>query len=104
MATSDVDTSTSTATGNGDSLSAEIDRLSLEQALRDFEVANARVIDLTQRLVAQTAETKRLRHEVETLRIEHGAVAARLNEILASRAYRIGLLIGRARRVAGSIR
>ena len=34
------------------SLREEIDRLSLEQALRDFEVANARVVDLTQRLIS----------------------------------------------------
>ena len=33
-------------------LREEIDRLSLEQALRDFEVANARVVDLTQRLIS----------------------------------------------------
>lgn len=86
------------------SLTADIDRLSLEQALRDFEVANARVIDLTQRLIAQTNETNRLRHEVESLRIDHANTSARLNEILASRAYRMGLLIGRARRVVGAIR
>ena len=33
-------------------LEREMDRLSLEQAVRDFEIANARVIDLTQRLIA----------------------------------------------------
>ena len=30
-------------------LERQLDRLSLDQALRDFEIANARVMDLTQR-------------------------------------------------------
>ena len=33
-------------------LEKEIGLLSLDQAFRDFEIANARVIDLTQRLIA----------------------------------------------------
>lgn len=40
----------------------ELDRMNLEQALRDFEVANARVLDLTQRLI----ESEQRRREVET--------------------------------------
>ena len=38
-----------------------IDRLSLQQALLDVEVANARVIDLTERLTASNAELRALR-------------------------------------------
>jgi hypothetical protein len=38
-----------------------LDRLSLEQALIDVEVANARVIDLTERLTESSAEIQRLR-------------------------------------------
>lgn len=41
-----------------------IDRLSLEQALLDVEVANARVIDLTERLTASTAEVRSLRQQL----------------------------------------
>lgn len=42
-------------------ISDSIDRLSLEQALRDVEVANARVIDLTARLTTATTEITELR-------------------------------------------
>jgi hypothetical protein len=67
--------------------SRSLDQISLEQALLDFDVANARVIDLTRRLVEASDELNRLRHEVELLRPE--AAAAR-----GSRAY---LLIRRLR-------
>jgi chromosome segregation ATPase len=63
------------------SLREEIDRLSLEQALRDFEVANARVMDLTQRLISandrvveQQSELDRLRVELAELRSVHEAM------------------------------
>ena len=63
------------------SLREEIDRLSLEQALRDFEVANARVMDLTQRLISandkvveQQTELDRLRVELAELRAVHEAM------------------------------
>lgn len=42
----------------------ELDRLSLEEALRDFEIANARVIDLTQRLVDLGLEVTALREQL----------------------------------------
>ncbi len=47
---------------------AELDRLSLEQALLDVEVANARVIDLTARLVEANQRSAASRAEVEALR------------------------------------
>lgn len=46
-------------------LSHELDRLSLTQALVDFEVANARVTDLTQRLVDAANEIAALRAELD---------------------------------------
>jgi len=46
-----------------------IDAISLEQALRDFENANARVVVLTQRLLASESERKRLADELERLRL-----------------------------------
>jgi hypothetical protein len=49
------------------SITETIDRLSLEQALLDVEVANARVIDLTERLTAATAELRSLRQQVSTV-------------------------------------
>jgi chromosome segregation ATPase len=46
-------------------LSRELDRLSLTQALVDFEVANARVTDLTQRLVDAANEIAALKAELD---------------------------------------
>lgn len=43
----------------------ELDRLSLTQALLDFEVANARVTDLTQRLIDASNEIAALRDELD---------------------------------------
>ena len=47
------------------SLQDAIDRVSLVQALRDFDVANARVIDLTRRLVASEHEIVELRRQLD---------------------------------------
>ncbi len=44
---------------------ADLNKISLEQALIDFEVANARVIDLTGRLTSLTKELLSLRAEYE---------------------------------------
>ena len=65
-----------------------LDRLSLEQALTDFEVANARVIDLTKRLVEASDELIRLRHEVELLRPEAEAARGSRAFLIARRARR----------------
>jgi hypothetical protein len=46
-------------------LGRELDRLSLTQALLDFEVANARVTDLTQRLIEAANEIAALRDELD---------------------------------------
>jgi hypothetical protein len=46
-------------------LARELDRLSLTQALLDFEVANARVTDLTQRLIEAANEIAALRDELD---------------------------------------
>lgn len=46
-------------------LTHELDRLSLTQALLDFEVANARVTDLTQRLIDAANEIAALRTELD---------------------------------------
>lgn len=56
---------------------ADMDRLSLEQALIDFEVANKRVIDLTNRLVGALEENRVLRRELEIMPVRH-YVASRL--------------------------
>jgi len=46
-------------------LQRALDQVSLEQALRDFDVANSRVIDLTRRLVASEREIVALRREAD---------------------------------------
>jgi hypothetical protein len=64
---------------NGGELERQIDALSLNQALLDFELANARVLDLTARLVE--ANTRVMRHQSETdaLRAELAGFQARLD-------------------------
>ena len=49
-------------------LTEELDRLSLEQALTDFGLANARVLDLTRRLTELSQEVARLSDENARLR------------------------------------
>ena len=67
----------------------------LERALLDFELANARVLDLTQRmlslnneLVATRAELEEARRFIERSQIEKNAAVAEAAEIKSSLAYR----------------
>lgn len=76
-------------------LKRQIDALSLEQALIDFERANARVLDLTARLVESQkrvldvqGEGDQLRAEIAALRDALAAAQARSAEITSSRAYK----------------
>jgi TRAP-type mannitol/chloroaromatic compound transport system substrate-binding protein len=56
-------------------LSAQMDAINLEQALIDVEVANARVLDLTARLVESSARVSQLHDELTKLRAESEIVA-----------------------------
>ena len=60
-----------------------LDRLSLIQALRDFEVANGRVIDLTERLVVTADELLAAREELDAVRAERDELKARLDDLAA---------------------
>jgi predicted nucleic acid-binding Zn-ribbon protein len=82
--------------------------ISLEQTLADFETANARVMDLTQRLLDAVDERRHLRTELELLQIEHArlkaeatgahaAVAALQQELAAERSSN-GYLVARVLR------
>jgi hypothetical protein len=65
-------------------VASSLDALSLEQALKDVDIANARVVDLTQRLVAaqqQIVDTQATMVLLEQQR-------ARYQRVLSSRAYR----------------
>ncbi len=89
-----------------------IDRLNLEAALRDFETANARVVDLTSRLTLQHEELLRTRHELTMTQIraadvdevraqlahalhERDLARAEVDVYRLSRSYRIGFKITR---------
>lgn len=72
-------------------LSAQMDRLSLEQALLDVEVANARVLDLTARLVESNqrisslvGDVDGLRSRAERVKVEAEVEIASAKEELAS--------------------
>lgn len=71
-----------------------IDAISLEQALMDFEVANARVVDLTRRLTSLNQEFVASRTELETLRLHCRSVEAQLAEVRGSKAWRAARLAG----------
>jgi hypothetical protein len=47
-----------------------IDRLNIERALLDFEVANARVIDLTSRLTLLNERFLKVQHELSLCRLQ----------------------------------
>lgn len=72
-----------------DGLEEEIDRLSLEQAIRDFEVANARVVDLTQRLLEAGRELAAARQQLEALRREHEELRSVHEQMHRSRAFKL---------------
>jgi len=48
---------------------ARLDTISLEQALKDFEIANARVVDLTQRLLDSERRRADIADELEQLKL-----------------------------------
>ena len=82
-------TQTSESKQKTTSLQEEIDRLSLEQALRDFEIANARVIDLTQRLISANEKVLAVQKESDDLRIELTQLRSVHEAMRGSAAYRI---------------
>jgi hypothetical protein len=80
---------------------ADLDQLSLAQALIDFEVANARVIDLTARLVDAHRKNAELSAELDTLQ----AQVASANRVLGP-LRRLGLpwVVQRARSLRHALR
>lgn len=70
-------------------LEKELDELSLTQALRDFEVANARVIDLTTRLLEANTKVAALTAEVESQRTSFHELEARHEAMRGSIAFRL---------------
>lgn len=72
---------------------SEIDRLSLDHALHDFEVANARVVDLTQRLIGAGRELATVKEELAVLRREHEELVATHEQMQRSRAFKLATRI-----------
>ena len=73
-------------------LDRELDRLSVEQALRDFEIANARTIDLTQRLVDLSHEVTDLREQLVAAQEAFAAARVENQAIRASATFRLAEL------------
>lgn len=81
------------ATAEPTQLEHELDRLSLAQALRDFDVANARVIDLTQRLITAGEELAVISRELERLRREFEELRSTHDQMRRSKAFKLANLI-----------
>ena len=76
-----------TALPSGAELESEMHALSLTQALVDFEVANARVLDLAQRLVEAEAMISQTKTELQELRIEYATLCAEHGRMKSSKAF-----------------
>ncbi|HVF12974.1 MAG TPA: hypothetical protein VM942_00175 [Acidimicrobiales bacterium] len=82
-------------------LSTEFDRLSLHQTLIDFEIANARVRDLTTRLVEANREVFLHRQELARLNMEYEKLRSERQAIVdlgQSKTYQLAKMIVSIRR------
>ena len=84
-----------------DEIKEEVDRLSLDQALVDVEIANARVIDLTQRLLESRQEIAILQSQVERLQTEFQELNVRHEEMRSSTAFRLATKVWMIRNALG---
>lgn len=80
---------------------ADLDGISLAQALLDVDVANARVIDLTKRLTVLTKELRETTTALQKAKLRNANLSAELKQIKSSRAYRTA---GNAQRALGAVR
>ncbi|MGB8861576.1 MAG: hypothetical protein WCC60_20135 [Ilumatobacteraceae bacterium] len=93
----------------------DIDRVNLRQALRDFELANARVVDLAARLSAMHQQMLDLQHRYTLTNVQLAAAERQFEQLIferdvareeaqllrTSRSYRAGnMLVRVARRIA----
>jgi hypothetical protein len=82
-------------------LDRELDAISLNQALIDFEVANERVVDLTRRLMESYEEVAALRARVADLEAEHAILEERRAAMEGSAAFRLASRIWNVRNAIG---
>jgi predicted nucleic acid-binding Zn-ribbon protein len=80
---------------------AELERISLAHALRDFEVANARAVDLAGRLTSLSSELTEARRELDELRSQHEALLSAHEAMRRSAAYRLASRIWAVRNAIG---
>ena len=80
---------------------SELDALSLEQALRDFDTANARTVELAQRVVRLASELRERDAEILRLRTEVGQARAEVHAIHATRAFRLAQRYWQAKEALG---
>jgi hypothetical protein len=79
---------------------ADLDAISLRQALLDFDVANARVIDLTRRLTAMNKELVQTTTALQKAQMRNRRLQAELNELKESTSYRTAAAAARVVRGA----
>lgn len=77
---------------------ATLDRINLEQALRDFELANRRVLDLSQRVASLHRELLEARTELSLTRIQLGHASRIVDRLRQSRLFPIARAVVRATR------
>jgi hypothetical protein len=94
-----------------DELTRRLDRINLTQALLDFEIANARVLDLTARVVDSNkrvltlqAEADASRLALEGARADIAELQRRIAEVEASTTYRTAQKLGSLRRLLHFLR
>jgi predicted nucleic acid-binding Zn-ribbon protein len=80
----------------------DLDGVSLRQALLDFEVANARVIDLTKRLTAMNKELVKTTTALQKAQLRNRRLDQELKAIKTSRAFRSAEVAMRVARGARS--
>ena len=92
-------------------LTRRLDRINLTQALLDFEIANARVLDLTSRVVDSNKRVLKLQAEAEAsrlaldgARIDIAELQRRIAEVEASTTYRAAQKLGALRRLLHFLR
>jgi hypothetical protein len=73
--------------GPRDDVAKALDEISLEQALVDVEVANARAIDLTSRLLSSRRELLAAKKEIADLREHVEELTAHIESITGSPGY-----------------
>lgn len=85
---------------DGTTIALEVDGINLERALIDFEIANARVIDVTARLTDLSRDLLATRAELGLARLriaELEAAAEELAVVKSSAAYRAARMLGDSR-------